>query len=68
MLQTGTQTEVNIISVTGAVDNLEIAYNRISCLLTSATGGIIQIGEAATNLNIHDNARRKPCLVASRTT
>lgn len=55
MLQTGTQTEVNIISITGAVDNLEIADNFISCLLTSATGGIIQIGEAATNLDIHGN-------------
>ncbi len=55
MLHTGAQTEVNIISVTGAVDNLEIAGNKISCLLTSATGGIVQIGEAATNLDIHDN-------------
>ncbi len=55
MLSTGTETSVNIISVTGAVNDLEIAYNSISCLLTSATGGIIQIGAAATNLNIHDN-------------
>lgn len=55
MLQTGTQTEVNIIAITGAVDNLEICHNKISCLLTSATGGIIQIAEAATNLDIHHN-------------
>lgn len=55
MLHTGTETEVNVISVTGAVDNLEIAGNKISCLLTSATGGIVQIGAAATNLDIHDN-------------
>lgn len=55
MLQTGTETEVNIISITGAVDDLEIAGNKISCLLTSATGGIIQVGAAATNLDIHDN-------------
>ncbi len=55
MLQTGTETQVNIISITGAVDNLEIANNYISCLLTSATGGIIQVGAAATNLDIHDN-------------
>ncbi len=55
MLQTGTQTEVNVISITGAVDNLEIFGNKISCLLTSATGGVIQIGAAATNLDIHDN-------------
>jgi hypothetical protein len=55
MLQTGTQTEVNIISITGAVDNLEIVGNKISCLLTSATGGVIQVGAAATNLDIHHN-------------
>jgi len=55
MLHTGTETEVNVISVTGAVDNLEICENKISCLLTSATGGIVQIGAAATNLDIHDN-------------
>lgn len=47
--------QTNVISITGAVDNLEIAHNVITCTLASATAGIIQIGAAATNLDIHHN-------------
>jgi hypothetical protein len=47
--------QTNVISITGAVDNLEIAGNRINCTLASATAGIVQVGAAATNLDIHDN-------------
>lgn len=49
------EAQTNVISITGAVDNLEICGNKINCTLTSATGGIVQIGAAATNLDIHDN-------------
>lgn len=49
------EAQTNVISITGAVDNLEVCGNKINCTLTSATGGIVQIGAAATNLDIHDN-------------
>lgn len=56
MKSLSTAVTTNAILVSGtAVEGVTIAYNYIRATLSSATGGLIAITAAATNLDIHHN-------------
>lgn len=56
MKSLSTAVNTNAILVSGtAVEGVTIAYNYLRTTLSSATGGVIAVTAAATNLDIHDN-------------